>query len=89
MCNITLPDQMVGGPFNITVGGEQPLYIAQPTSNGTHTSLYVTYNHTTTLQAVEITGTTFIPEFPITATLPMLLTTLFMTIVLLKRRQNK
>jgi hypothetical protein len=89
MCNITLPDQMVSGPFNITVNGEQPLYIAQPTSNGTHTSLYFTYNQTTTPQTVEITGTTFIPEFPITATLPMLITMLFMSLVLLKRKYDK
>jgi hypothetical protein len=89
VCNITLPDQMVSGPFNITVGGEQPLYVAQPTSNGTHTSLYFTYNQTTTPQAVEITGTTFIPEFQVTFTLPMLLTALFMTLVLLKRKHNK
>jgi hypothetical protein len=38
---------------------------------------------------VEITGTTVIPEFPIIATLPMLITTLLATLVQLKRKRNK
>jgi outer membrane protein assembly factor BamB len=89
MCNITLPNDMLSGPFNVTVNGEQPLYMADPTDNGTQTSLYFTYNHTTTAYTVEITGTTVIPEFPIIATLPMLITTLLATLVQLKRKRNK
>jgi outer membrane protein assembly factor BamB len=88
MCNITLPEAMLGGPFNVTVDGEQPVYIEEPTSNGTHTSLYFTYNGTIP-HTVEITGTTVIPEFPTIAILPMLITTLFMTIVQLKRKRKK
>jgi outer membrane protein assembly factor BamB len=88
MCNITIPNDMLDGELNVTVDGEQPLYSAAPLNNGTHTSLYFTYNNTMP-HAVEITGTTVIPEFPIIAALPMLITTLFMTLVQLKRKHNK
>jgi outer membrane protein assembly factor BamB len=88
MCNITLPDTMLSGPFNVTVDGEQPVYMTQPASNGTHTSLYFTYNDTIP-HTVEITGTNVIPEFPATAVLPMLITTLLMTLVQVKRKHNK
>jgi outer membrane protein assembly factor BamB len=88
MCNITLPDAMLSGPFNVTVDGEQPVYMAEPASNGTHTSLYFTYNGTIP-QTIEITGTNVISEFPTIAILPILITTLFVTIVQLKRKRNK
>jgi outer membrane protein assembly factor BamB len=88
MCNITLPDDMLSGPFNVTVDGEQPFYLAPTTSNGTHTSLYFTYNGTIP-HTVEITGTNVIPEFPTIAILPMLIATLSITLVQLKRKRNK
>ena len=59
-----------------------------PLNNGTHTSLYFTYNHTSA-HAIEISGTTFIPEFPTTAILPLLITTFLVTLVQLKRKRNK
>jgi outer membrane protein assembly factor BamB len=88
MCNITIPNDMLDGELNVTVDGEQPLYSAAPLNNGTHTSLYFTYNNTIP-HAVEITGTTVIPEFPIVTALPMLITTLLATLVQLKRKRNK
>jgi hypothetical protein len=88
MSNITIPNAMLSGPFNVTVDGEQPVYLAPTTNNGTHTSLYFTYNGTIP-HIVEITGTTFIPEFPTITIVPMLITTLFMTLVQLKRKRNK
>jgi outer membrane protein assembly factor BamB len=88
MCNITLPNGMLGGELNVTVDGGPPPYLAPPLNNGTHTSLYFTYNHTTP-HTIEITGTTFIPEFPATTILSMLLTTFLITLVQLKRKRNK
>ena len=88
MCNVTIPNNMLGGEFNVTVDGGQPLYLAPPLNNGTHTSLYFTYNGTI-LHAVEITGTTYIPEFPTITILPMLITTFLMTLAHLKRKHNK
>jgi len=87
MCNITIPNDMLDGELNVTVDGGQPLYSAAPLNNGTHTSLYFTYNNSFP-HAVEITGTTVIPELPILA-LPMLIATLFMALVQVKRKRNK
>jgi len=88
MCNITIPNDMLSGELNVTVDGGPPLYSALPLNNGTHTSLYFTYNHTSA-HAIEISGTTFIPEFPTTAILPLLITTFLVTLVQLKRKRNK
>jgi outer membrane protein assembly factor BamB len=86
MCNITIPNDMLSGLLEVTVDGEPPDYLATQT-NSTHASLYFTYNSTS--HAVKITGTNFIPEFPTIATLPMLITTLLMTLVQLKRKRSK
>jgi hypothetical protein len=88
MCNITIPNIMLDGEYTITVDGEPPLYFALPLNNGTHTSLYFTYNITSPHMIV-ITGTTFVPEFPITTLLPLLITTLMATFVQFRRRHSK
>lgn len=89
MCNVTIPNDMLDGELNVTVDGGSPLYSAPPLNNGTHTSLYFTYGNSTTLHLIEITGTTFIPEFPAITILPMLITTFLATLVQLKRKRNK
>jgi outer membrane protein assembly factor BamB len=76
MCNITVPNGMLGGPYNITVDGSESLYSAPPTGDGTHTSLYFTYNSTSP-HVIEITGTTFIPEFQPMIIAPLVITVLF------------
>ncbi len=86
--NITIPNAMLSGPFNVTANGEQPFYLAPATNNGTHTSLYFTYNGTTP-QTIEIVGTTVIPEFPIAALGPMLITALLAAIAPLTRKHRK
>jgi outer membrane protein assembly factor BamB len=68
MCNITLPNSMLGGPYDITVGGQPPWSSATTPINGTHTSLYLTYNGTGKY-TVEITGSTVIPEFTLLTTI--------------------
>jgi hypothetical protein len=62
MCNVTLPNSMLGGPYNVTVDGQPPWSSAITPINGTHTSLYFIYNGTGKY-TVEITGSTAIPEF--------------------------
>lgn len=88
MCNVTIPNDMLDGSYNVTVDGEQPLYMAPPVNDGDRTSLYFTYNITSP-HTIEITGTTYIPEFPTITIAPMLITTLFVTLVLLKRKCDK
>jgi outer membrane protein assembly factor BamB len=70
MSNITIPKNLLNGVFNVTVDGAQPWYSAPLSSNSTHSSLYFTYNGTTS-HTVKITGTTFIPEFPTAVVLPL------------------
>lgn len=70
MSNITIPNQMLGGSYTVTVDGGLPLYSASPVDNGTHTSLYFTYFQS--IHTVEITGTTVIPEFSSAIILPLL-----------------
>jgi len=88
MCNITIPNDMLRGELNATVDGGPPIYMETSVVNSTHTSLYFTYNHTSA-HAIEISGTTFIPEFPATVILPMLITTFLVTLVQLKRKRKK
>ena len=62
MCNITLPNSMLGGPFILTIGGQPPLSSSITAINGTHTALFFTYNGTGKYTA-QIIGATVIPEF--------------------------
>jgi len=84
MSNITIPNEMLGGPYTITVDGGLPQYEATPDDNGTHTTLYFTYLHTGT-HTVEIIGTTSIPEFPTAIILPLLMTFSIIAIALKRK----
>jgi hypothetical protein len=84
MSNITIPNDMLNGVFNVTVDGGQPSYSAPPLNNGTHTSLYFTYNNTIQ-HLIEITGTTFIPEFHPIVVIPLMAAVFF--VVLLKSKK--
>lgn len=88
MCNATIPNDMLDGVLTVTVDGEQPLSSAPPLNNGTHTSISFTYNNTFP-HAVEISGTTFIPEFPATVILPTLITTLFIAIICIRSKHAR
>jgi len=84
MSNITIPNEMLGGPYIVTVDGGLPLYSAPPVDNGTHTSLYFTYFQS--VHTVEITGTTVIPEFP-SAIAPLLLVTIALVMAALAKKR--
>jgi outer membrane protein assembly factor BamB len=84
MSNVTIPNDMLDGALNVTVDGGQPQYSASPLNNGTHTSLYFTYNNTIQ-HLVEITGTTFIPEFHPIVVVPLMTAVFF--VVLLKSKK--
>jgi len=88
MSNVTIPNTMLDGEYNVTVDGEQPLYSAPPLNNGTHTSLYFTYNITSP-HTVEITGTTFIPEFQALFIAPLMIAVSFVILLLKSRRIAK
>lgn len=83
MSNITIPNQMLGGPYTVTVDGGLPSYQAPPLDNGTHTSLYFTYLHS--VHSVEIIGTTVILEFPSVIILPLLITVSLIVMALARK----
>lgn len=68
MCNIAMPNDMLGGLYNVTVDGQPPWSSTIAPINSTHTSLYFTYNGTGKY-TVEITGSTAIPEFTLPITI--------------------
>ena len=70
MSNITIPHEMLGGPYVVTVDGGLPA-TQVTTENGTHTSLYFTYLHSS--HTVVIEGSTVIPELPSMLILPLML----------------
>jgi len=84
MSNITIPNAMLGGPYIVTVDGGLPQYQAPPVDNGTHTSLYFTYMHSS--HTVEIIGTTVVPEFPSAIILPLLVTISLIAVALAKKK---
>jgi outer membrane protein assembly factor BamB len=84
MSNITIPNALLGGPYTVTVDGGLPSYSAAPVDNGTHTSLYFTYDHSTHL--IEITGTTVIPEATPWAILPLLAATSLIAFAIKKKK---
>jgi outer membrane protein assembly factor BamB len=62
MCNITLPNNLIGGPYVLKVGGQSPWSSSVTAINATHSALYLTYNGTGKYVA-QITGATAVPEF--------------------------
>ena len=86
-CNITIPTQLLGGPFNVTFDG-QLLSEVLSLDNSTHTWLYFTYLQSE--HKIEIVGSTVIPEFP-SLLLPLLciITTLIAVVFRKKLKMTK
>jgi outer membrane protein assembly factor BamB len=90
MCNITIPNEMLDGTYDVRINGALPLDppgLVVTHINDTHTSLYFTYYQS--INAIEITGTTAIPEFPSTIMLPMLMTLSLIAVALAKKKPSR
>jgi parallel beta-helix repeat protein len=81
-CRIAIPDALLGGPYTVSVG-TTPV-TPSIVSNGTHSVLYFTYNHST--KNVRVNGTTAIPEFPPTIILPLFMVFTMLAVVFLQRK---
>jgi len=85
-CNVTIPMALLrDSPWTVKVGNTT--VTPDVADNGTHTFLYFNYNHSTYL--VEIIGTWVIPEFPATITLPLLIITTSVAIILLRTTSKR
>jgi len=89
-CNITIPKDLLKGPWTYTMDGETPSVIdISEGENATHSFIYFTYIHASTFR-ITIQGAWVVPEFPSTIILPLLmLTTLIATVLLKKKRKTK
>jgi outer membrane protein assembly factor BamB len=88
MCNITLPNSMLGGPYTLTVAGQLPWSSSTTALNATHTALYFTYNGTG-IYTVQIIGTTAIPDFTAWLFLPFLIAATLLGLALRKRLKKR
>jgi len=85
--NITLPNEMLGGPYNITVDGA-PVTISTG-ENDTHTTLSFSYLHLAHgSHLVEIKGTSVIPEISSTIILPLLITATLLVIIICRKKSS-
>jgi len=88
-CNITIPKDLLKGPWTYTMDGETPSVIdISEDENATHSFIYFTYIHLSTFR-ITIQGAWAVPEFPSTIILPLfMLTTLIVTVLLKKKRKK-
>jgi hypothetical protein len=85
---ITIPEEMLGGPYVLTVDGGGPSSI-ETVSNGTHTTISFTYLHQShDNHDIEIVGTSVIPEFSAITILTLLVTMTIAAVALLKRKYS-
>jgi len=81
-CRITIPEKLLGGPYQVLLGNNQ-ISILNEQTNGTHSFLY--FRYVANNGRIEIRGETVIPEFaPILYAAFLTLTTSYA--VLVKRR---
>jgi len=86
LCRVTVPEAVLGGPYNVIVNGSQTV-ASDEESNGTHTFLFLNYSWTG--NRIEIFGDTVIPEFPQALFLTVLMmATLLMVLLERKRAQS-
>jgi hypothetical protein len=55
-CNVTIPIELLNGPYTIRINDLTILSGYNPETNGTHNFVYITYNHDSTPVIVEIFG---------------------------------
>jgi parallel beta-helix repeat protein len=81
-CRIRIPTALMNDTYRVFINSTEVSYILFSCSNGTHSYLYFTYNHST--QEVII-----IPEFPTGASMLVILVILTVAVVIYKRRLFK
>lgn len=82
-CNVTIPKELLEGPWSVWVGSEA--IVPDVDENGNYTYLYFQYNHSTHL--IRIFGSWVIPEFSATLMQALLLTTAVLVIITSRRKK--
>jgi parallel beta-helix repeat protein len=87
-CNITIPKDLLKGPWTYTMDGETPSVIdISEDENATHSFIYFTYIHASTFR-ITIQGAWVVPEFPSTMLLPLLMVATSIATVLQKKKRK-
>jgi len=85
-CNVTIPKSLLKGePWTVKINGVDWSFI--PSENATHSFIYFTYTHASTLQVI-IQGTWAIPEFSSTMILLFLMSLTSLAIALTKKTRK-
>jgi len=83
-CNVTIPKTLLKGePWTVRI--DEGVWSFTRLDNATHSSLYFTYTHASTLQ-VTIQGTWVIPEFSSVIILPLFIAVALLAVAITKRR---
>jgi len=86
-CNVTIAKSLLdGNPWTITIEGESPIDFI-PSDNVTHSFLYFTYMHTSTLHVI-IQGTWVVPEFPSLISLPLFMIATLLAVIIYRRKHS-
>jgi len=86
-CNVTIPETLLKGePWTVRINEE--VWSFTRLDNATHSSLYFTYTHASTLQ-VTIQGTWVIPEFSSVIILPLFIAIALLVAAITKRRLSR
>jgi hypothetical protein len=86
-CNVTIPKSLLqGDPWTITID-DTPITDSLQNENDTHSFLYFTYMHPSTLQVI-IQGTWIIPEFPLFIVLPLFMIATLIAATIFRRRTS-
>jgi outer membrane protein assembly factor BamB len=85
--NITIPNEMLGGPYTVRIDGGLPSPSPIVVTNGTHSSIYFTYAQSK--HNIEITGTTAVPEFFPALMLPLLMTMYLAAAILARKKLRR
>jgi len=78
--NITMPKTLIEGPFTVNKSG------VKFTQNSTHSSIYLTYDRGA--QTIEITGSSVVPEFPLTGIVIIASISMVVVFGILMRRKD-
>jgi len=86
-CNVTFPNELLWGNLTVLVGGNATVEPIRK-DNGTHTSLYFTYE----LQGaknVQVTGTEAVPEFPSATILTVFMALTLLATALIRKKRTR
>ena len=85
-CNLTIPIELLGGPYTLRIDNTTRMQDYNPPTNGTHAFLYFTY--ATSIHVVEVIGATAIPEFPSFLVLPLFMIATLLAVIVYRRKHS-